>query len=53
MRASKGCVDAGLRTDLAGGIEIEMDAIRRSLESEEWRQGLDAFARNRAKPRTS
>ncbi|MBF9034350.1 enoyl-CoA hydratase/isomerase family protein [Rhodobacterales bacterium HKCCE2091] len=46
MRLAKHCVDRGMDTDLPGGVEIEMDAIRRSLEGDEWQEGLSAFARS-------
>ncbi|RVT81493.1 enoyl-CoA hydratase/isomerase family protein [Rhodobacteraceae bacterium CCMM004] len=51
LRLAKRCVDDGMRTDLAGGIEIEMEAIRHSLDGDEWKDGLTAFAQGRAKPR--
>lgn len=45
MRYAKHCVDGGMKTDLATGIEIEMEAIRSSLSEEEWKHGLNAFSK--------
>lgn len=43
MQLTKQCVDAGSKTDLASGIEIEMDAIKRLLSESDWQAGLDRF----------
>lgn len=43
MRLGKRAINQGAKTDLAGGIEIEMKAIRQGLEGQEWQNGLAAF----------
>lgn len=45
MRLTKSCIDLGLSTDLAHGIEIEMEAIEQSMAETEWQEGLTAFAK--------
>lgn len=48
MRLTKQAVDLGGRTDLSNGIRIELAAIARMLEGEEWRDGLARFAGRQA-----
>lgn len=43
MRLTKQCIDQGNRTDLAGGIEIEMAAIRQVLSQSDWKAGVARF----------
>jgi enoyl-CoA hydratase len=43
MQLAKHCIDRGMETDLAGGIEIEKQAIERALAGDEWQQGVAAF----------
>ncbi len=44
-RLGKEAVNEGAKLDLPDGIEVEMKAIARSLEGEEWQDGLAAFAK--------
>ncbi|OAN76289.1 enoyl-CoA hydratase [Jannaschia sp. EhC01] len=45
MRLGKQAMNDGSKTDLAGGIEIEMQAIESSLQGQEWQDGLAAFSK--------
>ena len=48
MQLAKHCIDRGMETDLAGGIEIEKQAIERALAGDEWQQGVAAFVAGKA-----
>jgi enoyl-CoA hydratase/carnithine racemase len=43
VRLVKRCIDQGVETDLASGIQIERQAIEQALAGEEWQQGVAAF----------
>jgi enoyl-CoA hydratase len=44
MRLAKRCIDQGMETTLVQGIEIEKEAVARSLEGKEWSAGVQAFS---------
>lgn len=43
MQLTKQAVDQGGQTDLASGIEIEMNMIRQVLSNSNWREGIERF----------
>ena len=45
MRLTKQCIDQGSRTDLAGGIAIELAAIERNLLESDWRSEVGRFSK--------
>lgn len=49
MRLGKEAMNGGAETDLTSGIEIEVKAIERSLQGQEWQNGLAAFAQRPTK----
>jgi len=46
MRLTKQAVDLGEEVALAAGIRIELSHIERCLASDEWRRGVETFARD-------
>jgi enoyl-CoA hydratase len=50
MRLAKRCIDRGMETDLASGIQIEIQAIEENLAGQEWAAGVAAFAQRKEKP---
>jgi len=43
MQLTKHSIDAGSKTDLVNGIEIEMTAIKQLLAESDWRAGVEKF----------